>query len=68
VAHCLVPKVVGKTVAAAKTRIKHAHCRVGKITRKHSSARKKGKVIAQSPRAGRRLANGAKVNLVVGKG
>jgi beta-lactam-binding protein with PASTA domain len=41
---------------------------VGKITRKHSSAQKKGKVIGQSPRAGRRLANGAKVNLVVGKG
>jgi len=59
---------VGKTLGAAKTRIKRAHCRVGKITRKHSSARKKGKVIGQSPRAGRRLANGAKVNLVVGKG
>jgi beta-lactam-binding protein with PASTA domain len=59
---------VGKTLGAAKTRIKHAHCRAGKITRKHSSARKKGKVIGQSPRAGRRLANGARVNLVVGKG
>jgi beta-lactam-binding protein with PASTA domain len=59
---------VGKTLGVAKTRIRHAHCRVGKITRKHSTARKKGKVIAQSPRAGRRLANGARVNLVVGKG
>jgi beta-lactam-binding protein with PASTA domain len=64
----VVPKVVGKALGTAKTRIKHAHCRVGKITRKHSSARKKGKVIGQSPRAGRRLANRAKVNLVVGKG
>jgi beta-lactam-binding protein with PASTA domain len=60
--------VVGQKLAKAKSRIARAHCRVGKITRKHSSARKKGKVIGQSPRAGRRLANGAKVNLVVGKG
>ena len=67
-AHCVVPKVVGKTLAIAKTRIRHAHCRVGRITRKHSSARKKGRVIAQSPRAGKRLAIGARVNLVVGKG
>jgi len=66
--HCLVPKVVGKALGTAKTRIRRGHCRVGKITRKHSSARLKGKVIKQSPRAGRRLANGAKVNLVVGKG
>jgi beta-lactam-binding protein with PASTA domain len=68
VVHCVVPNVVGKALGTAKTRIKHAHCTVGKITRKHSSARKKGKVVAQSPRAGRRLANHAKVNLVVGKG
>jgi beta-lactam-binding protein with PASTA domain len=59
---------VGKSLAAAKTRIRHFHCRVGRITRKHSAARKKGRVLAQSPRAGRRLANGAKVRLVVGKG
>ena len=59
---------MGKPLATAKTRVRRAHCRVGKITRKHSSPRKKGKVIAQSPRAGKRLANGAKVNLVVGKG
>jgi beta-lactam-binding protein with PASTA domain len=59
---------LGKALGTAKTRIKHAHCKVGKITRKHSSARKKGKVLAQSPRAGRRFAVGHKVNLVVGKG
>jgi beta-lactam-binding protein with PASTA domain len=60
--------VVGKALGTAKTRIRHAHCRVGKITRKASSARLKNHVLHQSPRAGRRLANGAKVNLVVGKG
>jgi beta-lactam-binding protein with PASTA domain len=60
--------VVGKTLAKAKTRIRAAHCKVGKVTRKASSSRLKGKVIKQSPRAGRRFANGHKVNVTVGKG
>jgi beta-lactam-binding protein with PASTA domain len=60
--------VVGKALAKAKTRIRAAHCRVGKVTRRASSNRLKGKVIKQSPRAGRRFANGHRVNLTVGKG
>jgi beta-lactam-binding protein with PASTA domain len=63
----VVPKVVGKRLAAAKTRIRKAHCSVGKITRKHASASKRSKVIGQSPTPGRRLKNHAKVNLIVGK-
>jgi beta-lactam-binding protein with PASTA domain len=38
------------------------------VTRRASSARLKGKVVHQSPKRGRRLANGAKVNLTVGRG
>jgi beta-lactam-binding protein with PASTA domain len=60
--------VVGLTLARAKTKIRHAHCRTGKVTRKVSSRRKKNHVLAQSPRPGRRLANGARVKLTVGKG
>jgi beta-lactam-binding protein with PASTA domain len=59
--------VVGKTLAKAKASIKSHHCTTGRITRKHSIARKRNHVLRQSPRPGRRLANGAKVNLVVGK-
>jgi beta-lactam-binding protein with PASTA domain len=62
-----VPRLVGKKLAAAKTRIRRAHCSVGKITRKHAAKAKRGKVIAQSPRAGRRLPNHAKVRLIVGR-
>ena len=54
-------------LAKARTKIARAHCRVGTITRKHVAARLRGKVIAQSPRAGRRLANGARVRLTVGR-
>jgi uncharacterized repeat protein (TIGR01451 family) len=67
-AKCVVPKLLGLTLKKAKARIKRAHCTVGKVTRKSSSARKKGKVIAQKPKPGRRLAPGAKVNVTVGKG
>jgi hypothetical protein len=65
---CKVPKVVGLKLAKAKTRIKKAHCRVGKVTKKTSPANKKGKVLKQSPKAGKKLKNGGKVKLTVGKG
>ena len=42
------------------------HCRVGRI-RRVRAPRFRGLVIGQSPRAGRRLARGARVNLVVGR-
>jgi len=65
---CVVPRVVGLTLAKARARIVKAHCRVGKITRKLSSRQKKGRVIGQSPRRGKILRSGSKVNLTVGKG
>jgi beta-lactam-binding protein with PASTA domain len=37
------------------------------VTRKHAVKRKRNHVIAQSPRPGRRLANGARIKLTVGK-
>ena len=60
--------MVGKTLASARAKIRARHCRVGNVTRKFSSRRLKNHVIKQSPRAGRRFANGHKVNLTVGKG
>jgi len=64
----VVPNVVGRTLARAKQSLRSHHCRTGTVTRRASSARLKNHVLRQSPRAGRRLANGARVNLVVGKG
>ncbi len=64
---CRVPTVVGRTLGRAATLILRAHCRVGRVARRHSARRKRGKVLAQSPRAGRSLALGSRVNLVVGR-
>ena len=63
----MVPRVVGRKLAAAKTRIRRAHCSVGKITRKRTAKAKRGKVIAQSPKPGRHLRNLAKIKLTVGR-
>jgi uncharacterized repeat protein (TIGR01451 family) len=68
VVRCKVPKVLGLTPKKAKGRIVRAHCRVGKITKRFSTARKRGRVIGQKPKAGRLLTAGTKVNFSVGKG
>lgn len=65
---CHVPKVVGLTLAKAKKRIRSRLCSVGRITRKSSSAAKRGRVLSQRPKPGKTLARRGKVNLTVGKG
>jgi beta-lactam-binding protein with PASTA domain len=60
--------VTGKTLTAAKAAIKKAKCAVGKVTKKSSAKVKKNRVISQKPAPGKKLAGGAKVNLVVSKG
>ena len=67
-AACVVPNVVGMTVGKARTKIARSHCGVGSVRRKTSTAKKKGKVLSQSPRPGKRLKNGARISLAVGKG
>lgn len=65
---CVVPAVVGETLAAAKAAIRNGHCRTGKVTRARSKKVRKGLVLAQRPGPGRRLANGAAIDLVVSRG
>jgi len=64
---CIVPRVVGKTLSAAKRMLKAAHCGVGKTTRAYSKL-KRGRVVAEKPRAGKHLKSGAKVALTLSKG
>ena len=64
---CVVPRVVGLRLAKARARIVRSHCRVGKVRHKASRRAKRGRVLAQAPRAGRKLARGAKVRLTVGR-
>jgi beta-lactam-binding protein with PASTA domain len=60
--------VVGLKLRKAKRRIVARHCRVGRVTRKFSTLKKKGRVLSQRPKPGKVLRRGARVNLKVGKG
>jgi hypothetical protein len=68
VKQCVVPKLKGKTLSSAKRALKGRHCKNGKITHAFSRTVKKGRVIAQKPKAGKRLHSGAKVSLVLSEG
>jgi hypothetical protein len=68
VKNCAVPKLKGKSLRKARRAIKAHDCRVGKIRRAFSTKIKKGRVVSQKPRAGRRLKHGAKVTVVVSRG
>jgi uncharacterized repeat protein (TIGR01451 family) len=65
---CVVPKVVGQTFKAAKRKIVAAHCKVGKVKHAASTRVPRGTVSAQSPKAGKKLAGGSKVNVTVSLG
>jgi PKD domain-containing protein/PASTA domain-containing protein len=65
---CVVPKLVGKSLAKAKAFIARHHCRTGRVRRAFWSQGTKGRVLAQHPRAGTRLPKGAKVDLLVSRG
>ncbi len=67
-ARCVVPNVRGKTLLTARSAIRRGRCAVGRITSRFSGRARVGRVISQTPRAGRRLPIGSKVNLVVRKG
>ena len=63
----MVPNVLHLKLAKAKARIKKRHCRVGKITRKHSTTANRGRVIKQIPKASaKKRPNGFRVKLTVG--
>jgi PASTA domain len=64
---CKVPRVIGRGLSKARRSIRAAHCSVGRV-RYIRSKRLRGRVVRQSPGAGRTLAVGARVNLAVSRG
>jgi serine/threonine-protein kinase len=64
---CVVPRVKGKTLGAARKAIGSAHC-TATVVAAYSSQVRKGVVISQRPAPGTRLRKGARVALVVSKG
>ena len=69
---CVVPKLTGDTLAKARTLLRRAHCKVGKVSyrepKPHISAKERRKapqVVKQTPGRGRSLKTGSKVALVL---
>jgi hypothetical protein len=65
---CKVPGLKGLTIASAKRVLRAAHCALGTVKRKTVKRKSRvGKVIAQTPRRGKSLPQGARVAVTVGK-
>jgi hypothetical protein len=64
---CHVPKLVGLRLATARTRVRKAHCAVGRIRYARSATRPPGRVSSQRPRAGAVRPRNTKVNLTVSR-
>ncbi len=62
---CIVPKLIGLTVSAAKARLTASNCSLGKVQRVPSKKGKKGRVVSQSRAPGAPLVHGANVNVKV---
>jgi len=66
VAQCIVPKLIGKKLKAAKKGLTKTDCKLGKVTKKKGVTAKTGKVKKQNPKAGKVLPPGSKVNVKLG--
>jgi hypothetical protein len=65
---CVVPRLRGLPVAFARRLLSAVHCRLGTVTRKRTTKRSlRGKVMSQKTKPGTALADGAKVNVTVGR-
>lgn len=64
---CVVPRLSGLTVAAARTRLAKAGCRVRSVERFAISGTRSGRVNRSVPAAGSRIPNGAGVALIVAR-
>jgi PASTA domain len=63
---CLVPKLKGKKLKAAKKRARKAHCKIGHVKRLKGVTAKTGKVVKQKPKAGKVKAAGSKIAVTLG--
>lgn len=63
---CVVPKLKGKKLKAAKKKLRKAGCKLGKVKLRKGATNKTGKVVKQSRKAGKQLPPGTKVNVTLG--
>ena len=65
---CAVPRLRGLKLLAAKRLLAKKGCSLGRVTRVRSRRVARGRVVAQRPASGLRLARGARVRVVLSRG
>lgn len=65
-AHCVVPKLKGKKLKAAKKRLRRADCKIGHVGKRKGVSAKTGKVVKQKPKPGKVLPAGSTVKVTLG--
>jgi len=65
---CVVPPIVRKTLARARSALHDAGCSLGRVRRVFSSRVSKGRVVSQHPDAGNILPGGTAVDVALSKG
>lgn len=63
---CVVPAIKNKTLKKAKSLLRRNGCKLGHVKKVKAPAKKEGKVLKQTPRAGKVLAPGARVRINLG--
>jgi len=64
---CVVPRLKGKFLPAARKRLRGAGCRVGDVARLKGATARTGKVVTQSPKPGAVRTGRAAVSVTLGK-
>jgi hypothetical protein len=65
-AQCVVPKLQGKTLRAARKRARRAHCRLGRVKLLVGTTDKTGKVVRQQPKAGKVKMAASRIRVTLG--
>ncbi len=63
---CVVPRLKGKKLRPSKRKLRAGGCRVGKVRKGKGVKARTGKVVKQSPKPGKILAPGSRVNVKLG--
>ena len=62
---CVVPRLKGRTPAAARRLLRRSGCAPGRVRRTSRRSGRRGRIVSQRPRAGRRRAEGTRVSMLV---
>lgn len=62
---CKVPNLKGKSLKVAAKKLKAAHCKLGKVTKKEGATAKDGKVTKASQKPGKSLPVGTKIKVTL---